>query len=495
MKIKNLVALLIVQVIISSQLHSQVADYSLEYVKKQGYGLEACYRLAEEFLTSSSEQYKAIGFLEFIVQNDAQAEPIVLFQLAQAYYYKGNYDLAIQKINEYIIKENNAKKKKLGKDELAKFENAKRIAAIPIDVRLINMGAKINTKFAEINPFVSQYENLLVFSSKRGTNFDIYVSKKGIYDNYWARSKLAGDYINTINDEFVAGLSKSGKDLFVHYNQVSGFEDINMSLRRKGLYRELEDPGIKVNSTYKEEGACISKNSDTLYFASDRPGGYGGFDIYYSLKLPDGTWGIATNMGPTVNTEFDENYPNLSNDGNTLYFASKGHNSIGGFDVFHTSFNPSTKTWNKPQNMGYPINNAYDNKNIAFTENERYAYISTINEQSQGDFDIYKVIFNKVSPEYVIVKAKVFIVENGDSIPFNEKDESLIITVSKDDETYGMYSFDKRNNSFVLALLPGAYILEIDSDNYKPFKKRIRINENYYRNKYRAVIINLEPSQ
>jgi hypothetical protein len=495
MRINRLLTVLLIQFVWAYAIYSQSDETDLaqnvQFIKKRGYSVEACYRMAEDFLRSNSDQHKAIPYLEHIIEVDQNAKPEVHYMLAQAYYYNGQYDLAIQVLTKYIDIEKNAKQKKLAKAELEKFENARKIASSPLNIALVNLGPKINSKFAEINPFVSQYENLLVFSSKRGKDYDIYVSKKGQYEPNWDKSKLAGNYVNTMNDEFVAGLSSSGRNLFVHYNQVSGFEDINISRRHKGLYRELEDPGTKVNSTYKEEGACISKNKDTLYFASDRPGGFGGFDIYYSLRLPEGEWGPAINMGQSINTELDENYPNLSPNGNILYFASKGHNSIGGFDVFSTTFNSLTNSWETPKNMGYPINNAYDNKNITFTENPRYAYISTVDRKSYGDFDIYKVIFNDVEPDHLIVRAEVFV--NGQ--PFSELNEDLIIYVYTGDETYGMYSFDKRSNSFIIALIPGIYTLEVGSEKFKTYKKRITINENYYKNKHRVFKINLEPNK
>jgi hypothetical protein len=486
-------AVLSLQTVLLLQVYSQdvesEAAQNVQFIKKRGYSVEACYRMAEDFLKSNAQQYKAIPYLEYIIQEDKNADAQAYYMLAQSYYYNSQFDLAIKVLTEYIEKENNAKQKKEAKDELERFENARRIASSPLNVALINLGPRVNTKFAEVNPFVSQYENLLVFSSKRGKDFDIYVSKKGIYDTDWAKSKLAGNFVNTINDEFVAGLSSSGRDLFVHYNQVSGFEDINISKRYKGLYRELEDPGSKVNSTYKEEGACVSQNGDTLYFASDRPGGFGGFDLYYSLRLPEGQWGPPINMGGNVNTEFDENYPNLSPDGTKLYFASKGHNSIGGFDLFSTAFDSATSSWKIPENIGYPINNAYDNKNIAFTENSRYAYVSTVDRKSYGDFDIYKVIFMDVEPDFLIIRANVFV--KGQ--PFNKLNEDLTINVYDGEETYGMYSFDRRNNSFIIALEPGVYTLEVNSEKFRPYKKRITIDENYYKNKHRIFKINLDP--
>ncbi|MDF1550714.1 MAG: hypothetical protein P1P88_23025, partial [Bacteroidales bacterium] len=111
---------------------------------------------------------------------------------------------------------------------------------------------------------------------------------------------------------------------------------------------------------------------------------------------------------------------------------------------------------------------------------------------SYGDFDIYKVIFHDVPADYLIVRAEVLAKDSIEYKPFNCEDEDLVLTIFSGDETYGIYSFDKRNNCFVLALVPGVYTLEIDSKNYSPYKKQVTINENYYRTKKRSLKIHLE---
>jgi hypothetical protein len=464
----------------------------IQSVKKKGYSVDACYTMAEDFMRSNADQIKAIPLLEFVLEKDRNSRPGAIYMLAQAYYYYGNFDKSINLVTEYLQKEKNGQFSKEAKIELEKYKNAKLIASSPQNAELINLGQNINSKFADINPYISSSENLLVYSSNRSKCYNIYVSKKGATDNDWNLPKQAGSYINTANDEFVAGLSSSGKNLFVHYNQLSGFEDINMSVREKGLFRDLGDPGNKINTTYREEGACMTDNGDTMFFASDKPGGIGGFDIYYSLRLPDGSYGTPINIGEPINTKSDENYPNLSPDGKKLYFASKGHNSIGGYDIFYTSYDNGENSWKTPVNLGYPINNAFDNKSIAFTEDPRYAYISTINWETNGDYDIYKVIFLNQEPDFLIIKAEVFVQDSNDVIPFNSTEDELDINVFTGTELYGKYTFDKRNNSFVIALKPGIYILDLESEKHQPYRKKITINENYYENNFRLLRINLE---
>jgi hypothetical protein len=500
MAVKRLSFLLVLlcmymQIVYTQDENKSKPEEDIQFIKKRGYSVDACFNKAEDYLKSSTDQYKAVPYLEYIIETDKIPKPKVYYMLSQAYYYNGNYSKAVNSITEYINKEKDGQQVKAARIDLERFKNAEQIAKNPLNVVLVNLGPDINSKFSEVNPYVSKDEGLLVYSSNRSKNYDIYVSKKANTESKWGQPKLAGNYVNSVNDDFVAGLSSDGQKLMVHYNQVSGYEDINVSCREKGVFRELTDPGQKINSTYREEGACLTENGDTMFFASDRPGGFGGFDLYYSIMLPDGTYGTPINMGETINTKFDENYPNLSPDGSKLYFASKGHNSIGGYDIFYTSLGPVSKTWSEPINIGYPINNAYDNKTIGFSNDPRYAYISTVDWRTYGDYDLYKVIFLDAEPGYVIVRAEVFANDGDAVIPFNKEDKELKITVYQNGEIYGKYSFDKRNNSIAFAFIPGTYVLEIESEGFNSYRKKITIDENYYINNQRSLKVNMVKKQ
>ena len=133
-----------------------------------------------------------------------------------------------------------------------------------------------------------------------------------------------------------------------------------------------------------ESAATISADGQTLFFASRRTGGLGGKDIYMTRKLPTGEWALPQNLGDVVNTPYDEDFPNLFYDGQTLYFSSKGHNSIGGYDYFKTEWDAEKNTWSKPINLGYPLNTPLDNICISFTEDQRHAYVSTWRKDSRG---------------------------------------------------------------------------------------------------------------
>ena len=110
--------------------------------------------------------------------------------------------------------------------------------------------------------------------------------------------------------------------------------------------------------------STISKDGKYLYFASNRPGGFGGIDIYRSKKQANGTWGKAQNLGPEVNTARNEDAPQIHTDDQTLFFSSTGHKGMGGYDIFKATWNPVKRNWGDVKNVGYPLNTPEDNMNF-----------------------------------------------------------------------------------------------------------------------------------
>src|SRR5690606_8366977 len=129
-----------------------------------------------------------------------------------------------------------------------------------------------------------------------------------------------------------------------------------------------------INSSFQEKSITISKDESTLYFVSNRPGGYGGTDIYRATKNSKGHWSNVKNLGPTINTPFDEEGPFIDYDGLTLYFSSQGHNGMGGHDIYRSTYDPETDSWSEPVNMGYPINTPDNDVYFVVSANNERAY-------------------------------------------------------------------------------------------------------------------------
>jgi len=465
-----------------------------DQIIKSNLSISDCSAKADNFLNSRFMQSKAIPYLRYILLKKGYKDSKTLLNLAKAYYYDDQFDIAVDLINNFIESAKNSKQKKIAKEDLEVYKICKKLFDNSQKIQFLNLGEKINSKKADIIPYVSTKEDVLVYSSDRAGNFDIYVSLKKRYSSKWGKAQLGGRNINSSIDDFVAGLSADGKDLLIHYNETNEFIDINTSKREKGLFSELGNLGNIVNSEYKEEGACISHTGDTLFIASDRPGGFGGFDLYYSLKLPNGEWGKVVNLGSKINTEYDENYPNLSISGKTLYFASKGHKSMGGYDLFKANFDYTNNEWTSVENLGYPINNAYDNKTIRFTDSDRYAYVSAVLKKGFGDYDIYKAIFLDKEPDYLIVNSKIYIDDEA-KIPFSSLNLPVTVSVYNANEIYGLYSYDKKKNLFIMALEPGKYIVEVEAEGFKPYRRKVTIKENHYRSTKRKLTIKLSPEE
>lgn len=172
---------------------------------------------------------------------------------------------------------------------------------------------------------------------------------------------------------------RNDQDVFNLY--VSRFDN--------GLWSSPDKLNNNINSNYAETHACISDDGMTLYFTSNRPGGYGGFDIYKSTINSEGKWQEAVNLGPKINTPFDETTPFITEDGQTLYFSSKGHYNIGGYDIFFAKKNG--ENWSDPENLGFPFNTTDDDVFFFPLKNGSVAYYSKYKETGYGDNDIYRI--------------------------------------------------------------------------------------------------------
>ena len=222
---------------------------------------------------------------------------------------------------------------------------------------------------------------------------------------------------------------------------------------------------------YFELEACITEDENMLIISSDRPGGFGGCDLYSINKLPDGKWGEPVNLGSKVNTKYDENFPMFDEKTNMLYFSSQGHTGMGGYDIFKTKFNTGSSTFGVPINIGYPINTPDDNMQISLAKNKRDAYISAYRKEGFGDLDIYKVTFNDVEESLSVIKG---IVSTGDT---TKKDIEATITIldKKTNEEIDSKDVNPQSGKYIFAVEPGKYILKVTSSGFVDYTQEINV--------------------
>lgn len=259
----------------------------------------------------------------------------------------------------------------------------------PVPFLPINMGPEINTAADEYLPVATADEGTLIFTRKINSNEDFYKSDK--LNGKWKTSVYLSDAINTpIYNEGAQSISQDGKYLFFtgcNRPDGQGRCDIYIAQRKGDDWGKPFSLSSPLNTSGWEAQPSISADGRTIYFVSNRKGGYGGYDIWKST-LTDKGWGNPENMGPNVNTVYDEQSPFIHPDDSTFYFCSNGWPGMGGRDLFISRMAKDGK-WQKPVNLGSPINSSGDENGLTLTANGAYAFFSSNNLNGFGGYDIY----------------------------------------------------------------------------------------------------------
>ena len=280
-------------------------------------------------------------------------------------------------------------------------ENGKEFVSRPGNFSIVNLGGQINSEWDDYAAVFNESEDEVVFTSRRrdgNLNQDVYDDNKPYEDIFislkkngeWSLAENIGTTVNTPFHDSNLALSADGNTLFI-YTDDGGGDILYTDRQPNGSWSPPQPlPGI-INSSYEEKSISISKDEKTLYFSSNRPGGYGGLDIYRATKDLNGEWTIVKNLGPNINTEFDDDGPFIDYDGKTLYFSSKGRNGMGGFDIYKSIFDEATNDWSEPENLGYPINTPDNDIYFVTTEGGKRWYYSSVREDGIGYDDIYMI--------------------------------------------------------------------------------------------------------
>lgn len=351
----------------------------------------------------------AVKYFLRVFRQDPDYRFDIQYWIGRSYQMGLNFDKAIEYYNLY--KERlTSKSNYQGRDkvDLAAVErsiyecqNGKEFVANPGNFSIINIGREINSEYEDYGPVLNGDETEIIFTSRRREDNlnenvfednkpyeDIFVSKKT--GDGWARATNIGPVVNTPYHNSNLALSKDGNTLFI-YNDDNGGDIYYSERDANGQWGPpVSLPGI-INSSFNEKSISISADERTLYFASDRPGGFGGIDIYRAVLDSRGQWSDVRNLGPRINTQYDEEGPFIDQDNVTLYFSSKGHKGMGGHDIFRVVFDPQTNEWGEPENLGYPINTPDDDVYFVSSVDGKRAYYSSVKEDGMGYTDIYMI--------------------------------------------------------------------------------------------------------
>ncbi|HWY09709.1 MAG TPA: tetratricopeptide repeat protein [Bacteroidia bacterium] len=444
------------------------------------------YNIGVCYLNTNINKAKAVPYLEIVTRKEKH-NPNADYLLGRAYQYANRYDEAITSFNKFkeLAKGSYANLANV-EQEIQYSINAKELTKFPVDVIFQSLGKKINSEFADYYPFVTETEGYMVFNSKRPVKKDAQKADNGQYKNsifiskvingQYADADVIGEPICEGNSgEEIIGMSEKGDILLIYKQDYKGAGKIYMSkMFSNGNFSKPELLPPPINSSGDEIAACISNDGNTIYFASDRKGGFGGTDIYSCTKLPTGKWGDPRNCGVGVNTPMDEDFPNLSPDGKNLFFSSKGHSSMGGYDIFKTNWDESQHRFINPRNLGYPVNTSYDDLNFRISKSGKYGYVASVRGGGYGDLDIYRVSFNDADLDYTVLIGQLV---SRDHSEINYRD--VIITVNDiiTNEILGNYFPNPANGRCIMILPPGKYIINVEAPSFKNTSLQVEIQD------------------
>lgn len=346
---------------------------------------------------------KALPYILKAYKKNPTIDPKIEYLLGEAYQYNNQFDEATVSYRLYKQNYQGKDPKEMGKVDkrLEECQNGMKYMKNPVDAVITNFGPVVNGKFPDYAPVISADESVMFFTSRRqGSTGGFVTVEDGLFyeDVYvtfhlngkWTDPRNLGANINTNSHDACIAVSPNGKQLFIYKDTRNG--DIYSSTLLDSVtyqWSKLESLGENINSKYQEPSVSMTAGGDIIFFSSDRPGGLGGLDIYQSRKGSDGKWEDAINVGAPINTPYDDDAPFIHPDGQTLYFSSRGHSTMGGYDIFRCYF--ENDKWTDPENLGYPINTVDDDTYFVLSADNQHGYYASANEGGLGEKDIYVI--------------------------------------------------------------------------------------------------------
>ncbi len=360
----------------------------------------------------TKQRTKALEFFKKAFEQNQYVSGDIHLMLATSYHLINEFDKAIEEYGIFISSATPSQKienQALIDQRIKECQNGKILLDKPLRIFVDNMSSRVNTLYPEYSPFVSADETVLFFTSRRDNTTggevdftdkmyfeDIYISKN--MNGLWQKPINAGKPLNDKEHDATAGLAADGQVLYI-YRENNGGDIYECKLKGEtwSSPKALPSP---VNTDAHESSAAISPDGNSLYFTSNRKENNSGkHDIYVSKRDSKGRWGTPVNLGNVVNTSGDEASIFLHPDGQTLYFSSEGHNSMGGYDIYRTVRDENGK-WSKPENLGYPMNTADDDLFFVMAADGKHAYYASVRPEGYGETDLYMVTF--LNPELLV---------------------------------------------------------------------------------------------
>lgn len=443
------------------------------------------YKIGICFLHDPYQKEKSIEYLERASKDvnpdckennfkETTAPPEAFYYLGNAYLVNNMIDKALENYTYFLtILDKKIYDVDLVEEKIRICYQAKELMSKPVDYDYVNLGDLINSRFTDKNPIISGDGNSMMYVSERQFYTATFFSEK--VDGVWQAPRMILPELQIDVDDigYPTCLSWDGTTM-IFYKNDDYIGNLYISNLKDGIWTPLEKLGSNINTRYWESHGTLTKDGKSLYFTSNRKGGYGGLDIYISHKLDDGTWGKPENLGKKINSQYNEDTPFLTEDEEKLYFSSFGHYNMGGYDIFY-SVRDKKENWSEPVNIGYPINTTDDDLFFMPVNNGENAYFGQIHEEGFGRHDIYYLtIYSPDNPRKYLVKGAV----RSDSGMIHAADSVMLYLIdSNTNDTLQKDMLDETSKVFQFKALMGEYDLQIRSRKYDDLNKHIQIDK------------------
>ena len=447
-------------------------DPNIDYKFKLG----ICYLYRTDKIKTSTE------YLEMVLEKKPKVEDLHYY-LGRSYALNNKFDEAIESFNKALNGKTSKENLENVDRNIGYCGNGKKLVENPIDVTIENMGRPVNSKYSEYVPVISADESIMIFTYRGGKSTggrqniyaepdpkgrfyeDVFMSVK-LGGETWADPEKIGTNINTHGHDASLALSANGQKLFIYKDTEGSSGDLYVSELEGYDWSVPKALDSNINTAYWEGGVSLSADESELYFSSERPGGFGGRDIYKCVRNSDDTWGKPKNLGSTINTFYDDESPFIHPDGKTLFFSSEGHQSMGGYDIFR-SLSITDTTWTTPENIGYPINTAGDDRYYVVSANGERGYYSSQKIGGYGQHDIYVVNLGSSAKKYQLILIKGVVTAND--VP---AEADITVEYAKTRLPYDGYFKSNSATGKYIVILPGETSYDI-TYNVKGFDPHV----------------------
>lgn len=442
--------------------------------------LAGVYNAQKKYAEAKSAYQKAI----LINKNIA---PAVIYGLAETEFATQEYDKAKQHFEEFLALDSSSDRAKKAKKYLLDCDFAAFAIKKPVKYSPTNLGQGVNTTDSEYFPALTADGETLIFTRQVNGNEDFWTSQ--FKNNTWNSATPLSTKINTTKyNEGAQTISPDGKYLFfTGCNRPDGLGrcDIYVSHREGKDWGEPYNVGKPVNSEYWESQPAISPDGRTLYFISNRPGGSGGYDIWKSTITDDAKWGPAINLGPEINTPYDENTPFLHADGKTLYFSSDGWPGFGNKDIYYSRMDDNDK-FQKPINLGYPINSFENESGLIVSADGNLGMFSSNLKDGFGGQDIYSFGIPEIAKPLKISYVKG-IVRDKDSKKTIESNVQ-VIDLKSDKTVFDDYTDPETGQFLAVMAIGGNYLFNVNAEGYMFYSENFELKQGNINKPYQIEV-------